>query len=145
MVNFQITTNIDQWTKNFNKRAKELERKGINTPKQVADWAKVRSKALAPKNSGTLMHAIDSKRVGSNRKGEGVAMVYVKKMNNPRWRGKYASVPRYARIQHELPVGKSFFNYRRVMNGDPHWLFTVRKQASKMFKKRLLGHLQTFK
>lgn len=133
-----MATPIEQFVPEFGRRVKKLQEDVVKSPSQIAEWGARRAKSIAPKDTGSLINAISWKSIPGQK--ESKALIFVRSATNTKHRGRYARVPRYAAIHHNLGLGSKY----QAKTGDPHWAFTVAREGKKKFGSTISTHIQKF-
>jgi hypothetical protein len=129
---------VKEWAKARRRNMKKYVSKNLKEPSKTAKYALRRARTLVPKDTGSLLQAIDVKDFKKGKNAQ--SLLFVRSATNPKYRGRYARVPRYAAIQHKLGRHSKY----QAKTGDPHWAFTVRREVEKKTGKRLNLHIQQF-
>jgi len=130
---------LDVWVPKFKQRLKRMEKGVMETPKEVARWGVTKAKTIAPIDTGSLIQAITWKSKEGSKKGE--ATIYVRDSSNTKHKGIHQRVARYSALHHAMPL-KGFF---QAKTRDPHWAFTIRREAKERFRKELRTKLDILK
>lgn len=139
----RIKTNAAEVLKKFESKLNVLREDVANEPGVVAHLGQQLGRSLAPRDTGTLINAIDWKQVSKQKTG-GTAMVWVRPLVNPkggsaRTKGRASA---YAAIHHALPLGAHSQGQART--NDPHWMFTVKRELKRRYGTKMVGHIQRF-
>lgn len=125
-------TNIKEFERRWRKIQRDIEKKTEQTPKEIARWGAVRGKQIAPLDTGSLVQAI-----AWQTKGKTESWIIVRPMRNDKWKNDSGDVRRYATLHHLMRKN----GRRNAKSGDPHWLFTVTREARKKFRAKLRNDL----
>ena len=144
MTRFAGSTNITRWLPAWKNRVKQFEKKVELTPRQIAEWGALKSKTIAPRDTGALIQAISWKSLPGQKTKK--AMIFVRDVSNPRG-GKR---PKQYTALHHSWGGRtgplySLPNQKNPGTGDYHWLFTIRQEAKEKFRKGILSNIEYLK
>jgi hypothetical protein len=139
-MHIRITTssNIDKWLRRFEKKVNTTRTKIVNEPGKQARVGQQLGKALAPRDTGTLINAI-SWKVLDKSKTSGTAMIWVRPLQN-----QHTTANKYATIHHRIgdrgPL-KQLPWQKKASTGDFHWMFIVQDELGRRYKKTILDHI----
>ena len=130
---------LSVWLPLFRQKLRKLEKRIPETPKEVARWGATKAKTIAPIDTGSLIQAIAWNTTPGKKKSS--ATIFVRNTRNTKHRGIYGRVPRYAALQHRMSIGAK----TQAKTGDPHWMFTIQKEAKDRFRTELKKGFDEFK
>jgi hypothetical protein len=145
MQHVRVTTssNIDRVLRRFERASNKLRENVVNEPKTQAQIGQKLARSIAPRDTGTLINAI-SWKVMDTEKNKGQALIWVRPLANPE-NGRSAA--RYAAVHHKIggrgPMTK-LPHQQKASTGDFHWLFIVKDELERRYKKAIRGHIQKF-
>lgn len=111
----------EAWLREFRIKTNRLRRDLENTPGDAAEWGANEAARIAPKQTTTLVQAINFKTIGNSDKK--TAMIYIRPIENPTG----GRTTKYAAIMHRKG-GKNVWH-----SGDRYFMFTTRKAVAKKF------------
>jgi len=128
----------EAWSKAMKKNFKEYDEANLKEPAKLAAWGLSKAKAIVPKDTTSYLQALSAKVIKGNKNSK--AFIFVRSMDNAKYIGKSARVPRYAAIQHKMGRHSRY----QAKTGDPHWAFTVQRAAEKKTREKINVHIQKF-
>ena len=126
MITLQQRSNIRQVAQQWTQYSKKLNKRMGDIPKRVANEGARLAVALAPKDTGMLVQSIAWKSTIPKKE----AIIMVRPLQNPKYRGMKGLTTRYAIIQHSSPRQSPW----QAKTGDPHFMITVRDLINDRFK-----------
>jgi hypothetical protein len=147
MAHITVTTssNIDKWLRKFEKKVNTLRQDVTDEPRKQAKIGQMLGKALAPKDTGTLINAISFK-VMEKGKTSARAMIWVQPLPNPKG-GKHAG--RYASIHHQINPGQKSMptlpGQKKPSTGDFHWAYIVKEELARRYGIAMRNHVKRFR
>ena len=130
-----VRTNIQSWDRKWRARQRVLESRTRAAPSTVAEWGANRAREMAPRDTTNLVQAISWRGTKKNNH----AMIFVRRgFSNPKGG---ARATKYAGIMHRTSQGRARSIWK---SGDPHFMFTVRNEASERFKRSLRSAVGKF-
>ena len=138
-----IKSNIKTLQKNYQTRIKKIEKAGIKSQKQAAQYMVLQARLMAPKRSGRLWRGIRSQH---SRKYSRVISTVAASMPYNMWVNESSPYKRIRLIPHFRPKGmkkRIMFYYRDVAKtGVPQFFDIAAELTSQKFPKIVLDNVR---